>query len=110
MAAKKTTEESAPPEPDMSPGGPKVLGSALAPVHVDSTTARDVRDPFPGGFATVKTDVEDHAGKYGVVESVLSVDSNTGYPDDVLFVTRDDNSERLVVKYDDLERSEAGHR
>lgn len=69
---------------------------------------RDVATPAVGGFAVV-TKSGDDQNKYGVVEEVLSTDKD-GDPDKVVFRTRDDKSERLVVKFSDLEHAEAGRR
>ncbi len=60
-----------------------------------------------GEFATVTKG--ENQGRYGVVESVATFDSK-GWPKEVIFRTRDAESERLTVKYSDLKASEAGHR
>ncbi len=68
---------------------------------------RDVAVPDIGGFATVTKG--EHRNRYGVIEEVVSSDKD-GYPEKVVFRTRDDDSARLVVKFDDLEHAEAGRR
>lgn len=51
----------------------------------------------------------EHAGRYGVLEQAAGIDKD-GFPTTVIFRTRDDNSERLVVNYDDIEPALAGGR
>ncbi len=67
-------------------------------------------DVVQGQFARVGVDAEEHAGRYGVFEEVGMVDPESGYPLTVIFTTRDDNHERLVVAYEDLEPANAGGR
>lgn len=78
-------------------------------IHVDSTTQPYLPEGSPniGHFASVVKG--EHKGRYGVVERVASFGSD-GWPKTVAFRTRDDDSEMLTVKYDDLEADRAGKR
>lgn len=78
-------------------------------VNIDSTTL-----PYlPAGSVNIPSFAVVTAGKhkerYGVVEQVASTDKY-GFPDEVLFRTRDDETELLVVKYKDLKQAFAGRR
>lgn len=66
----------------------------------DLNTAEDSQ-AVPGHFVEVISG--DHKGRYGVL--IEEADK-----DNVIIRTRDENSERLVVKYADLEPSRSGKR
>jgi hypothetical protein len=79
-------------------------------VHIDGYTRPFLDQDNPalvGHFARVTKG--EHSGRYGVVDQVAATDSN-GWPTEVLFVTRDDDSAVLRVNYDDLEAARAGQR
>jgi len=76
-------------------------------VRPDQLTVKDASEAYYGHFATVEGGP--HKGSYGVYEDTLTSDEN-GRPLTVAVRTRDDNHQRIVVKYDDLARAEAGGR
>lgn len=80
----------------------------VAPVHVDDSTARSDEDARVGQFAKVISG--EHAGRYGVLDTVATYNTENGYPDSVVLVTRDAASENLVVNYADLRPAVAGGR
>jgi ribosomal protein S4E len=50
-----------------------------------------------------------HEGRYGVLETVVTQDSDN-WPETVVVVSRDDNAERIVVDYSDLLPADSGVR
>lgn len=100
------------PSPSQVPPLPAVSTTANAP----STTAvgqvvvmrpRDDDDVLTGSFADV-VDGE-HKGRYGVYTQTASTGED-GYPVTVVFRTRDDQDEVLIVRYEHLRPSQAGRR
>lgn len=73
----------------------------------DATDQRNDSDVMYGHFARVVSGP--HEGRYGVLDYVESTGKD-GYPDRVIFRTRDDEAELLTVKYTDLRPAPAGLR
>ena len=69
------------------------------PITVDNYTRRSDDDVLQNGFAYVIAG--EHQGRYGHFHDVIDTEAD-GYPRTVLFVTRDENAERLRVAYKDL--------
>jgi hypothetical protein len=80
---------------------------ATKAVKVTDLTARDDSDVRQGRFCKVVGG--EHDGRYGVYEGT-STYGDDGYPDEVVVITRDEDSMRIVVPYSSLVPSEAGHR
>jgi hypothetical protein len=76
-------------------------------ITVTSNEARNDSDALYGHFARVTKG--EHQGRYGVVESFVEHGSD-GYPTKAILRTRDDDTARLTVPYDALERTRAGGR
>lgn len=69
------------------------------PVTVDNYTRRSDDDVIQNGFAYVVAG--EHQGRYGHFHDIIDT-KDDGWPKTVLFVTRDENAERLHVNYADL--------
>lgn len=78
-----------------------------APKRGDWATDQNVDLAQVGQFVYVAKGKNE--GRYGVLEEIVSW-SNDGWPDTGVVVTRDDDSERLVVAYDDLVAADSGVR
>jgi hypothetical protein len=106
MAASKS-ERSHADKLGASPNSTEAKAFRRHAVWVDNFTRRTGDDALSGHFARVVGG--DHEGKYGVFVEALTADKD-GFPDDVLFRTRDDRQELLTVKYKDLRPDESGKR
>lgn len=71
----------------------------VQPVKVDGRNRRDGEDALEGHFCKVVKG--EHEGRVGVFDSVLNY-AKDGYPERILFVTRDDKAEALPVDYADV--------
>lgn len=110
MDAGKVTGKAAEAAKDLQELSERDPAAARAHGHArwfDQTSARSGEDALQGHFAVV-TDGE-YAGRYGVFEEVATADEDNR-PVTVVFRTRDDRADRLIVNFDDLERAEAGGR
>jgi hypothetical protein len=85
-----------------APGMPTELAqTAVPPVKVDGRNRRSDDDALEGGFARVESADSKHDGTIGVFESVVSY-GDDGYPEEVLFRTRDSASQLVSIPYDQL--------
>jgi hypothetical protein len=75
--------------------------------NVTNAQVRHDGDALTGHFVRVVDG--DYEGRYGVLDSITKVDEQ-GFPLEGMVVTRDDDATTILVKYQDLARSEAGHR
>lgn len=73
----------------------------------DQMARRDASEALQGHFANV-VDGE-HKGRYGVYDDNAELDDN-GRPVTIIIETRDDATERIVVKYEDAKLARAGGR
>lgn len=78
-----------------------------SPVNPGSTNVRSDADVPVHSFARVTAG--EHKGRYGVVDGVSSYGGD-GFPETVVFRTRDSDDLRLEVPYKDLEPAEPGAR
>lgn len=78
-----------------------------APVNPGSTNVRSDADVPVHSFARVTAG--EHKGRYGVVDGVARYGGD-GFPETVVFRTRDADDLRLEVPYKDLEPAEPGAR
>lgn len=86
---------------------PQTQPATATPVILTNATAREDDVPLQGHFVEVVSG--EHEGRYGVFESVGSTTA-AGYPTTIVVVTRDDDSERLVLRIEDCRPAVAGGR
>src|SRR4051812_48442592 len=84
-------------------------GHVPAPVLqvVTNATVRGDNAALTGHFCDVVAG--EHAGRYGVLDSIATVDDD-GNPLTGIVFTRDDAGERIVVKYEDCRPAQSGRR
>jgi hypothetical protein len=91
----------------LEPAGDEGFIPAPSLRNVTNAQVRHDGDALTGHFVRVVGG--DFEGRYGVLDSITKVDDQ-GFPLEGLVVTRDDDATTISVKYQDLARSEAGHR
>ena len=77
--------------------------AVATPVKVDGTNRRDDEDALEGLFCEIVSG--EFAGRWGVFDHVLEYDAATGYPKQIVVITRDAHNESLSVAYSDCRPS-----